>query len=88
MAVAVGVKTIIHVNKNKIRSNMKNGTDEPCLTVKTYKDNRYTSSAIIRDECGREVARVVYRPHKPLSCGARCWIETRLPVDTGEDVLP
>ena len=77
------MKTIIHVNQHKIRSNAKNGTDEPCLTVKTYKDNRYTSSAIIRDEDGKEVARVVYRPHKPLSCGARCWIETDLVVDTG-----
>ena len=47
------MKTIIHVNQHKIRSNAKNGTDEPCLTVKTYKDNRYTSSAIIRDEDGK-----------------------------------
>jgi hypothetical protein len=76
------MKTIIHVNQHIIRKNTKEGTDEPCLTVKDYKDNRYASEAIIRDGAGNEVARVVYRPHKPLSCGARCWIETRLPVDT------
>ena len=70
------MKTIIHVNQHVIKRNRKNGTDEPCLTVKTYKDNRYTSSAIIRDKNGEEVARIVYRPHKPLSCGAHCWIET------------
>jgi len=76
------MKTVIHVNQHKIRSNTKNGTDEPCLTVKTYKDNRYASEAIIRDDEGKEVARVVYRPHKPLGCGARCWIETQLDVET------
>jgi hypothetical protein len=27
------------------------------------------------------VARIVYRPHKPLGCGAHCWIETQLKVD-------
>ena len=26
---------------------------------------------------GKEVARVVYSPHKPLSCGARVWVETQ-----------
>lgn len=72
------MKTFIHVNQHKIKSNTKNGTNEPCLTVKTYKSNDYASEVIIRDKDGTEVARVVYRPHKPLSCGARCWIETKL----------
>ena len=75
-------KTEIHVNQHKIRANKKHGTNEPCLTVKTYKDNRYAHSAVIRGVDGEEVARVVYRPEKPLSCGAVCWIETRLRVDT------
>ena len=51
--------------------------EEPVLTVKTYKDNRYASEAVIVDDDGIEVARVVYRPEKPLSCGAHCWIETK-----------
>ena len=76
------MKTIIHVNQHIIKSNRKTGEDRPVLTVKTYKDNRYAMEAIIRDEKGREVARVVYRPHNPLSCGAHCWIETSLQVDT------
>lgn len=75
------MKTIIHVNQHVIRKNIKHQTDEPCLTVKTYKENRYAHEAIIRDSEGNEVARIVYRPHKPLSCGARCWIETKLSVD-------
>ncbi len=75
------MKTIIHVNQHIIKANTKNGTDEPCLTVKTYKDNRYTSAAVILDKDGNEAARIVYSPHKPLSCGARCWIETQNEVE-------
>ena len=80
------MKTIIHVNQHKIKSNKKVALDntEPVLTVKTYKDNRYAKTAIIRDENGKEVARIVYRPHKPLSCGAHCWIETQLDVEVEE----
>ena len=74
------MRTIIHVNQHKIRANRKSGANEPCLTVKTYKDNRYAHEAVIRNGVGEEVARVVYRPDKPLSCGAVCWIETQLEV--------
>ena len=69
------MKKIIHVNQHKIRANAKHGTDDPVLTVKTYKSNQYANEAIIRTKDGAEVARVVYRPHRPLSCGARVWIE-------------
>ena len=72
------MKKIIHVNQIKIRQNTKNRTDNPVLTVKTYKENNYAHEAVIRVKDGTEIARVVYRPHKPLSCGARVWIE----VDT------
>ncbi len=65
------MKTIIHVNQHKIRANTKNGTSDPVLTVKTYKDNRYMNEAVIIGEDGREVARIIYRPHKRLSWGAR-----------------
>lgn len=70
------MKTIIHVNQHIIKSNKKNNTQEPVLTVKTYKSNRYGSNVIIKDKTGDEVARIIYRPDRPLSCGARCWIET------------
>ena len=77
------MKTIVHVNQHVIKRNRKVPVEqaEPCLTVKTYKDNRYGSEAIIRDAAGTEVARVVYRPRKPLSCGAHCWIETTNTVE-------
>tara|TARA_R110002110_G_C13219960_1_gene697252 strand:- start:21 stop:260 length:240 start_codon:yes stop_codon:yes gene_type:complete len=76
------MKTIIHVNQHVIKSNRKKGELEPVLTCKTYKANTYAHEAIIRDADGNEVARVVYRPDKPLSCGAHVWIETRLDVET------
>lgn len=71
------MKKIIHVNQHVIRKNTKELTDEPVLTVKTYKKNEYAHEAIIRTKDGKEVARVVYSPHKPLSCGARVWVETQ-----------
>ena len=76
------MKTIIHVNQHIIKSNRKKGEVEPVLTCKTYKTNTYAHEAIIRDADGNEVARVVYRPDKPLSCGAHVWIETQLDVET------
>ena len=76
------MKKIIHVNQHVIKRNTKRNTDEPVLSVKTYKQNDYAHEAIIRDKVGNEIARVIYRPHKPLSCGARCWIETN--TDTSE----
>ena len=81
------MKTIIHVNQHVIKANRKRAEDaspEPVLTVKTYKQNRYAHTAVIRDAQGVEVARVVYRPDKPLSCGAHCWIETRLDVEVDD----
>ena len=69
------MKKIIHVNQHKIKHNTKHGTDEPVLTVKTYKDNNYAHEAVLKTKDGIEIAKVIYRPHKPLSCGARVWIE-------------
>lgn len=69
-------KTIIHVNQHVIKANRKNGRTDPVLTVKTYDANHYAHEAVIRDVAGNEVARVVYSPDKPLSCGAHVWIET------------
>ena len=68
------MKTIVHVNQHNIRSNIKAkpGERKPVLTVKTYKDNQYGNEVVINGPC-----RVIYSPDKPLSCGARVWIETQ-----------
>jgi len=64
------MKARIHVNMHIIRANAKHGTDEPAITVKTYKDNRRAREVSIDGP-----SKVVYRPEQPLSCGARVWIE-------------
>lgn len=74
------MKTIIHVNQHKIKSNRKTGGREPVLSVKNYKSNQYGSRASIFDGNGNEIAKIIYSPDKPLSCGAHCWIETELEV--------
>jgi hypothetical protein len=69
------MKTIIHVNQHVIKSNRKNGVNNPVLTVKTYKNNIYAHEVEIEGP-----SKVVYSPDKPLSCGARVWIETNSEV--------
>ena len=71
------MKTIIHVNQHIIKSNAKNNKREPVLTCKTYKDNTYGHEAEILDNKGNTTAKVIYSPDKPLSCGAKVWIETQ-----------
>ena len=65
------MKTIIHVNQHVVRANKKYGTNDPVLTVKTNKANRYAHSVEIVGP-----SKVVYSPDKALSCGAHVWIET------------
>ena len=72
--------TRIHVNQHNIRANSK-GADLPVLTVKDYKENRKYNFVMILDAKDRPVAKLVYRPDKPLSCGAKVWIETELNVE-------
>ena len=70
------MKTIIHVNQHVVRANAKTGANDPVLTVKTYKENRYAHAVEIRGP-----STVVYSPDKPLSCGAKVWIETQAEVE-------
>lgn len=73
------MKTRIHVNQHNIRANNK-GAEEPVLTIKDYKVNRKANKAEIVSADGEVVAIVMYSPDKPLSCGAKVWIETALEV--------
>jgi len=76
------MKTRIHVNQHRIKRNAKTGEREPVITCKNYRTNRYGHEAIIYGQDGKEAARVIYSPDKPLSCGARLWIETDNEVET------
>jgi hypothetical protein len=72
------MKTRIHVNQHNIKANTK-GANLPVLTVKTYKSNTLCNGV----EFTR--GRIVYAPDKPLSCGARVWVETDEPVTILEE---
>ena len=63
----------IHVNQHHIRHNAASAiTDrKPTLTVKTSKTNHKGDDVQIDGP-----SRLVYRPDKPLDCGAKVWIET------------
>ncbi len=66
-------KKHIHVNQHKIKANLKQGTNEPVLTVKEGRKNTYGHSVHIHGP-----STVIYGGNdKPvLSCGARVVIET------------
>jgi hypothetical protein len=68
--------TRIHVNQHRVRANAKHGTTDPVLTVKRGGTNTYCHEVEINGP-----SRVVYSPERPLSCGARVWIETTAPVE-------
>ena len=70
------MKKIIHINQHVIRSNSKTGEREPVITVKTYKDNNYAHEVYVDGPW-----KIVYSPDKPLSCGAKVWIETEAEVE-------
>ena len=69
------MKTRIHVNQHKIRSNLKHNLKEPVITGKTSKSNTYAHEVKIKGP-----SKVIYSPDKPLSCGAKVWIETESEV--------
>ena len=69
------MKTVIHDNQHVIKANRKTGARDAVLTVKTYKSNRKCNAVKILGP-----STVVYRPDKPLDCGAACWIETESEV--------
>jgi hypothetical protein len=85
------MKKRIHVNQHAIKRNQRRATDpqyadsfgkhkEPVLTVKTYKSNHYGHRVKIDGPSS-----VIYQPDKPLSCGARVWIETTAVVEVESD---
>jgi hypothetical protein len=65
---------IIHVAQDAIRRNAKLGTDDPAIIVRRgRKATRHKGIELVVD--GKVVGQFIYQPHKPLSCGARLWLE-------------
>ena len=62
----------IHVNQHVIKANAKNGENNPIFTIKQGGKNTYAHNVKVKGEM-----ELVYSPDKPLSCGAKVWIETK-----------
>lgn len=62
----------IHVNQHIIKSNVRNGRSDPPISVKTYRENLRAHHVTIDGP-----SEVIYRPDRPLACGARLWVETQ-----------
>lgn len=72
-------KKRLHVNQHVIKRNNKvieGGDLEPVITVKHKGGNTYAHRAKILGP-----SEVVYSPDKPLSCGAKVWVETTAEVE-------
>lgn len=70
----------ILINRHKIRSNRVHNRNEPVISVREGKQIKYGHKVCLLNEQGNIVAHIIYRPDKPLSCGATVWIETKLDV--------
>ena len=72
----------IHVNQHVIKANAKNGENNPIFTIKQGGKNTYAYNVKVVGEM-----ELVYSPDKPLSCGAKVWIETRgdIEIDKSSD---
>jgi|TARA_R100001244_G_scaffold87024_1_gene66676 hypothetical protein len=67
----------IHINQHIIKSNIKNNKNLPPITVRTSKKTYKAHHVTINGN-----SKVIYSPEKPLSCGAKVWIETNGDVNT------
>lgn len=87
VALAAG-RAVIRVSRQQIRGNGA-AKGPPVLAVFWVSRGAPEGAAargepadevLCRDAHGRELAKVLYRPAKPLPCGARCWVETEATV--------
>lgn len=62
----------IHVDKQVIAQNRIYGRNDPAITVQTSKGPIKARSVKVFGK-----SEMIYRPEKPLSCGARAWLETK-----------
>lgn len=62
----------IHVNQHMIRRNKATGERNNVITVQWRNKSYPVEKVQIKGP-----AEAIYSPDKPLSCGARVWVETR-----------
>jgi len=66
---------IIHVNRQHIAMNAKDGKNRPVYTIKDKGKARYAREVIINGP-----SKLIYNGNQ-LTCGARAWIETDSDID-------
>ena len=66
---------IIHVNRQHIAMNAKDGKNRPVYTIKDKGKTLYAREVVIKGP-----SKLVYNGNQ-LACGARAWIETDSEVD-------
>ena len=70
------MRSRVHVRRDLIARDRKTGETSAAVAVETTgMRKRYGVQVTLTGP-----SKVIYRPDKPLSCGARCWIETWSPV--------
>lgn len=72
----------IRVNQHIIRSNQRHGHYDAPIAIKTYRTNVRAHRVKVDGP-----SELVYSPARPLSCGARLWIETHARVVAYDDAL-
>lgn len=70
-----GIIKRLHVDKHVIARNVKNGTDDPAITIQVSGKSLKTRFARIKGPSD------LMQPGRQLSCGARIWVETRAEVE-------
>jgi hypothetical protein len=71
---------IIHVNRQHIAMNAKDGKNRPVYTIKDKGKTRYAREVIINGP-----SKLVYNGDQ-LSCGARAWIETNSDIELVDEM--
>lgn len=66
---------IIHVNRQHIAMNAKDGKDRPVYTIKDKGKTLYAREVVINGP-----SKLVYNGEQ-LTCGARAWIETNSDIE-------
>lgn len=63
-------RSVVVVNRHAIRANRAHGRRDPVLSVRSGRAVGYGHEAVVYSPGGEECGRFVYRPGRPLSCGA------------------
>lgn len=76
MNLRAGTIKRLHVDQAVIRANRKHGRTDPPITVQTSRGPIKCAVVHVNGP-----STFIYRPDKPLACGARLWIETTAEIE-------